>query len=435
MRLKTLRLQNFRGIRDVTLDLGPERTRTTVLAGINGAGKSSLLDGAAMLLRLLVNDLMHRQTDPAALIAPSDLMVEAPDMRAAITVQWAGEEMVWSVRASRARQHWRRGALDTVLNAEGLESLVRRIEETAAAPPLVAYYRVNRSVESALPGACSSRAEEDFDPWEAYGSGPVFGSSDFQSFFQWFRLREDLENEERLRSPEAFDHRDPALQAVRRAVESFLPGYRNLRIARRSQTMVLSKDGMTGELDVTRLSNGERSLLALAGDIARRLAMLNEGAADPLHGSGVVLIDEIELHLHPRWQRTVIANLEAAFPNLQFIVSTHSPQVLGQVAAESVLLLLNDPETGTVQPFAAQFAYGRDSNAILETLMDGAARDSRAEADIAALFRAIDEGDSARAQILRAELASRIGEDEPKLAEADVYLHLMDSDGSPDEEE
>jgi len=73
--------------------------------------------------------------------------------------------------------------------------------------------------------------------------------------------------------------------------------------------------------------------------LARRLTLLNREVPDPLKGKGVVLIDELDLHLHPGWQRTVVANLEKTFPNCQFIITTHSPQILGELPAESVMLL------------------------------------------------------------------------------------------------
>ena len=69
----------------------------------------------------------------------------------------------------------------------------------------------------------------------------------------------------------------------------------------------------------------------MVGDLARRLAIANDGRVDALSGSGIVLIDEIELHLHPAWQRDILPRLMATFPNVQFFVTTHSPLVLAQL--------------------------------------------------------------------------------------------------------
>jgi predicted ATP-binding protein involved in virulence len=92
---------------------------------------------------------------------------------------------------------------------------------------------------------------------------------------------------------------------------------------------VIKKDGK--ELLVGHLSDGEKCMLAMIGDLARRLAIANPTMDEPLKGEGIVLIDEIELHLHPTWQKMILSKLCKVFPNCQFIVSTHSPVVLSEL--------------------------------------------------------------------------------------------------------
>ena len=87
--------------------------------------------------------------------------------------------------------------------------------------------------------------------------------------------------------------------------------------------LVVSKRGQ--QLDLTQLSDGERSLLAMMMDLCRRLSLANPELNDPLQGAGVVLIDEIELHLHPKWQREIVEKLRRTFPRIQFVLTTHSP--------------------------------------------------------------------------------------------------------------
>jgi predicted ATP-binding protein involved in virulence len=130
--------------------------------------------------------------------------------------------------------------------------------------------------------------------------------------------------------------------------------------------MTVKKQGQ--ELIVNQLSDGEKCSLAMVGDLARRLAITNPGLRNPLEGSAVVLIDEIELHLHPKWQREIIPALTRTFPNCQFIITTHSPQVISQVKPDGIYILEATPE-GIVakQP---ESSFGRDSNRILEDLMD-----------------------------------------------------------------
>src|SRR5476649_1392482 len=87
--------------------------------------------------------------------------------------------------------------------------------------------------------------------------------------------------------------------------------------------MMIDKDDVT--LNVAQLSQVDKSMMALVGDIARRLAMLNPALENPLLGDGIVLIDEVDLHLHPKWQRTLIRQLTTTFPHCQFFLTTHSP--------------------------------------------------------------------------------------------------------------
>ena len=93
--------------------------------------------------------------------------------------------------------------------------------------------------------------------------------------------------------------------------------------------MEVVKDGEV--FNIEQLSDGEKSLIAMIGDLARRLSIANPGVREPLHGRGIVLIDEVELHLHPAWQRDILPRLMNTFPNVQFMVTTHSPLVLAQL--------------------------------------------------------------------------------------------------------
>ena len=197
---------------------------------------------------------------------------------------------------------------------------------------LAVYYPTNRAVLD-IPSAYQEPTHR-FDQLSAYDQALSGKWSSFRIFFEWFRDREDLENERRLETPK---FRDRELQAVRTAIRRFLPGCSAVRIRRAPLRMVIDKNGE--ELRVDQLSDGEKCTLAMVGDLARRMAIANPSPEDPLGGAGIVLIDEIDLHLHPGWQRHVVSALEATFPNCQFLVSTHSPQVVSHVAPERIWLL------------------------------------------------------------------------------------------------
>ncbi len=135
------------------------------------------------------------------------------------------------------------------------------------------------------------------------------------------------------------------------------------------------------KLDVNQLSQGEKSLLALVGDIARRLAILNPSLDNPLHGEGVVLIDEIDLHLHPKWQQNLIDKLTKTFPNVQFILTTHSPHIVSDNPDVLVYILDN----GELRAY--NNAYGEDVN----TLLSGVFGVSERTPEIAEKFKLIGD--------------------------------------------
>jgi len=178
--------------------------------------------------------------------------------------------------------------------------------------------------------------------------------------------------------------------------------------------MLVSKSGQ--ELAINWLSDGEKCLLALVGDLARRLAIANPNAKNPLDGRGIVLIDEIELHLHPEWQREVIPSLVKTFPNCQFIITTHSPQVISEILPEDVYMLDGEPYSHP------ESSYGRDSNRILEDIMGVSERPVRIKEELQALFRLINAGQLEEAQQLQKSIANEIGTDEPVFSKADVLI-------------
>jgi predicted ATP-binding protein involved in virulence len=214
---------------------------------------------------------------------------------------------------------------------------------------------------------------------------------------------------------------------VIRAIQQFIPEYSNLRIDRTGRgtaKMLVDKEGR--EFDIGQLSDGEKNLIALIGDIARRLTIANPNSNDPLSESGIILIDELDLHLHPKWQRIVITKITEVFPNCQFIVSSHSPQVISHVQSDEVFLLKN--EDGNIVNYPVNHSYGKNSDRILEDVMDETARPKNIEEKIKNIFSAIQHGNISEARDLIAELQNCIGED-GDLIRANVLIKRMEMIG------
>lgn len=456
MKVKRLTMNSFRGIGDLTLDF--HEMDPTVLIGVNGVGKSRVLDCLAILLSQLTGQIQE-STDSIRSLSEQDITNGRQQTQIEITISLQGEDITWSLsqerkegkspkNAGEARleaikslldgisgqglQQLRRGNDLTKFLQTAVEVLSQDVDEVSIAPlekvvdeintqlannvnasiPLPVYYPVNRAVLD-MPLEISD--EHLFTQRNAYDQALTGGRIDFKRFFEWFRNREDLENQLRRDNPE---YRDKQLEAVREAVSSLQPDFSDLRVERSPLRMTVKKQGQ--ELIVNQLSDGEKCLLALVGDLARRLAIANPGLEEPLQGKGVILLDEIELHLHPKWQRQIISSLTTTFPNCQFIITTHSPQVLSHVKPDSIYLLQATPD-GIIaeQP---ENSFGRDSNQILEDLMGVSERPQEIKDNLRDLFRLIDQGHLDSAKQLRQNLADEIGEDDPEFVRADVLI-------------
>lgn len=409
MKVKRLKMNSFRGISDLTLEFDTDEP--TVFIGINGVGKSSILECLAILLSWLTKRIQTPPTNGRS-FKEDDIKKGCKETHNEITISindWP--EVVWSLtKVSKGRSK------DTSSNLGNLKRVVEHIHRqlyptSSAALPLAVYYPTNRAV---LDIPLKIRTKHSFEQITAYDEVLTGGQIDFRRFFEWFRDWEDLENELRLNNSN--EYRDRELEAVRYAIENLLDGWSNLRVRRSPLRMTVNKQGE--ELIVNQLSDGEKCLLALAGDLARRFAIANPNPdCNPLEGSGVVLIDEIELHLHPKWQRAIIPNLKKTFPNCQFIITTHSPQVISDL--KWVHLLRSTSEGIAIERVPS---FGKDSNRILKTLMETPERPQEILEDLRKLFRLIDKGELGKARQFRQYLADQMGEEDPEFVRADWLI-------------
>ena len=242
---------------------------------------------------------------------------------------------------------------------------------------------------------------------------------DFRTFFEWYRNQEDIENEV-IRESGNKDYQDKYLMCVRRAIEAMIGDVTGLKVKRSPLRMTVKKNNI--EIAVDQLSDGEKCTLALFGDLARRVAMANPNRSNPLEGVGIVLIDEIELHMHPSWQRRILGVLRDVFPNIQFIITTHSPQVLGEVPNDYNVFKLITTEEGTGS-LEVVSTYGKDANWILKVDMETDERTQAVLAQFEAFYEAVDRMDYARAQSILDDLQALIGQD-PELTAMQVQLEM-----------
>ncbi|MEA5592771.1 AAA family ATPase [Rivularia sp. UHCC 0363] len=410
MKIKRIKMQSFRGIGDMTLEF--QEKEPNVIIGVNGVGKSSILECIAILLSRYTKPVQFPTTS-GRLFQEEDISNGSEETSNEITVSTFEGEVTWCLSKMQKKRSKSAGS--------DLDKLRQLVEETHNQLknnpefnlPVIVHYGVNRAV---IDIPLRVRKKHSLDRVTAYDQALDNVQINFNSFFQWFRKLEDLENEQKLDDSNFVNYQ---LEAVRQAIYSLITGLSNLRIRRSPLRMTVKKQGR--ELNINQLSDGEKCLLAMVGDLARRLAIANPGLDDPLFGEGIVLIDEIELHLHPRWQRDIIPALKKTFPNCQFIITTHSPQVISHVQPEGVFILERDEKEGLIF-MIPEGSYGRDSNSILEDLMEVPERPQKIKDSLQQLFRFIDEGNLENAKELRQELVAEIGEDEPEFVRADVLI-------------
>lgn len=192
--------------------------------------------------------------------------------------------------------------------------------------------------------------------------------------------------------------------AIERMLGTFLGDFQNLRTVavHGSPRLVVDKNGTT--LDLAQLSDGEKGILALLLDLTRRLGQLHSRAEFPEKEPAIVMIDELDLHLHPRWQRTICKNLLSAFPCVQFIATTHSPQILGEVPAGQVIRLESHEVKDVWQSF------GMDTNWLLKHVMQSDIRNTEIDAVIQSVEASLRDFDLLEAQSKIAQLRQRVGE-------------------------
>lgn len=222
-----------------------------------------------------------------------------------------------------------------------------------------------------------------------YEDGLSANRINFTAFFRWFESRYLLFIQEKANDPsiklEAFD---PELAKIKWAVEEMLNDdsdnkkYENLRIkySKQGAKMVLGKKNDAGnynDIEVKQLSSGEKALFALVADLGFRLLNahpIEKSSSDvedvaayegvqSINGKGIVLIDEVDLHLHPKWQRKIVGKLMDIFPDVQWVMTTHSPLILGGLSSKHIKVI----DQGKV--YDTEATFGREVDDILEIVM------------------------------------------------------------------
>ncbi len=405
-RIQRIHLENYRCFEELRLSLEED---TTVLFAENGGGKTALLTAIALGLAVFQSGAPRTlKLDPRR--DPTMRTLDGRGRREAIgrcRLAWTAtvgqsESVTWSASTSPAA---------TITTTPILEAL-DQLRVPGDRWPLFGWYGVDRLARRR---GRRRRVERTGDRWEAYASA-LDPNLDEAPLLQW--LQDEMLGDvvrRQQEEPERFFH-----AAAMEATVQATPGVTSAWYDPVEQGPVVRfKSGHVAPW--SELSDGYHVFIALVADIARRAVMLNEfdGADAPARVEGVVLIDELDLHLHPKWQRVALTGLRTAFPRLQLIVTTHSPQVLSSAENRQVRRLVD----GKLRE-SPVFVKGRDSNAILREHMNTDERDSKGTRLLQELYDSIDGGRDEEAKERYRVLRALWGDLDPELIRAKAFMDL-----------
>jgi predicted ATP-binding protein involved in virulence len=408
--VKTLTLENFRCFEKV--ELGPFDPHFNLLIGANGAGKSSVLLALAQLFR----DLGSRGS-----CIRSDEILSERDNR----TDGTNHSYFWRLSACLVAGSTEVWTASEYRNGDQPDYFPK-IDHSH---DLIVFYDVRRQFSRGY-------WQYEYEP-EPFGGpgGPAFegwldAGVDATSLREWFKDQTlvALQSEQRARNASAdlaATRTNRQLTLVQTAVLEAVEGATNVEYdAELRDIIVYFKYAPTQRFAA--MSDGQRGLIGLVADIARRACLLNAetfGAQALKETSGLVLIDELDLHLHPKWQRRVIVDLKRIFPKIQFFATTHSPQVIGEARPEEIVLLTPQGQ----KPRPSQ-TFGMDSNWVLECVMEAEGRDPQIAKRIKDVFDAIDDDRLEEARAMIAALRAEIGE-APDVIGAESYIWRIEHEG------
>ena len=392
------KIANLRAIKAVEFRFQPG---FNLIVGINGVGKTSVLDALRVCLSAVVKRANGLQNNAKALLI-DDIRIGADVTILECHVRIGARDHVYLRHRPRQADMPRKAQFigESPSPVSGDEPRGR---------PLVVFFSTNRAVPSRrIPkkGVASGGVNAAF--------ADAFANRELRlgEFGDWLKVQQAIRTE-RLASGRM-------LAACEDAVARFLPGYGNLRLGSENRPQLWIDQGTT-TIPVRQLSDGERGILALVLDVTRRLAQANPELPDPAsEAEAVVLIDEIDLHLHPKWQRQVVHNLTKTFPLCQFIATTHSPQVIGEVPHERIHIISDD------EVYSPTHSFGVDSSRVLEEIMDADPRSAKVKELLLNVSQVIGEEQFDQARRLVRQLVEYLGEMDPEATRLQTLLDFME---------
>jgi predicted ATP-binding protein involved in virulence len=439
MLIKELHIQNFRRFEDLKVSFEED---LTVLVARNGHGKSSILEAITILLGIFVGafdlgrakglsardarrSVQHSTKEPRqdwpVRIEGSVRFPILPALDSGISyVHHIARELTTAKSRTTTRE-----VLDLTTYGQQLQALIHRADEVEL--PVVAYYgtgrlwKAHKSIlrKQVLTQSRSLGYEDCLSP-----------SSSFVQVQQWMDRASRARSQELERKET--EHWGPRLHGIQKAVDSVLEVEGWTQFAYSYDYEELSMDHPDhGRLAVSQMSDGVRGVVSMVADLAFRCMRLNSPIGEDaiLETRGIVLIDEVDQHLHPGWQQRILQAIRRAFPKIQFIVTTHSPEVLTTVESRQIRIL----QDGKCYRAPAG-ALGAESSRLLQSVLGlKSLRPPVNEVDeLNEYLELVYTGrwKNPRAVALRQKLDQLYQGEEPALLDADLQIESQEWDAA-----
>ena len=412
LKLVDIELHNFRLFDNIQVKFDDT---LTVLIGENGAGKTALLESIAKALMFYTKNIRNNTVTSkfSSIYAPTDIRYGKSEMHTNLTLSYQKELYKWDITQNDLKKNAVLTPLDSLNRF--IDAVQLSISEQLS---IVAFYQNSRLYTN---GQSPSPKTTQAKTYTALDNALEGGTLSFKTFVEWYIWQEQIEQFDKTQT-------NTVLNTVRTAICAILNDdmgdlYKQIYIDPtefNNPRLIIEKG--KDKVEVNQLSSGEKSLLVLVSDLARRLALANPLSKDPLkEGQGIVLVDEIDLHLHPRWQRAVIPKLLSIFPKIQWVITTHSPFIIAaeHVTPENAFLLTEDAETKkkvviSIQDLGKQ-TEGLEPNRILKEIMNVPLRNKETEMHIEELSNLLnsDDFDKPETQKLYNDLSEQLGKQDP----------------------
>ena len=467
---KRLLLTDFRKFKYLSVKLDKN---LTVFIGDNGSGKTTIIDAIVKTISHVASNIV-RKTGKGKQITEYDVNTDSERFAEIKSQLYVSP---YSLCESALRKSSKGYSGHAYSNTEPLEELGELYRVLSSARnengndeinlPVFLYYSVDRNnikTNRTFDEGSTSVSTERFS---SYDKKTLEGTSDFSGFLEWFIVIDNLAGSNLKNSLDAADRRISSLkqagasekehelyglyvneldarnelskildnkkiylrkiELIKSVIKNVIPGFRNIYIEKKTGRAEVMIEIEEEKINITQTSQGQQVLISLITDIARRILTLNPNLINPLDSYGIVVIDEIELHLHPKWQQNVVNALLKTFKNIQFVITTHSPQVLSTVDKRNIRMFVKNDKGGMMSVSPTFQTKGVKSADVMARIMGAdSIPDVKEAKDVDEFSRLLSYERKQDALILLSELKKHFGDNHPVILDCENSIKIFE---------